>query len=169
MNTRWNLARTLLVLLFSIPVGAHAVHDLLEHSHALSPVDGVSELPEFSGLDAPDLEKEPNEVPDLTIVSLAQPVVEKKSVITVLIEGNKQGRAWDMMGGKPDPYIIVDGISFRSQRCRDTHICQFQTPVTDSVYIEVWEADLHHDDYVGAAECRVGEVCEIEGGQVTVF
>lgn len=78
------------------------------------------------------------------------------------------GRAWDVMGGAPDPYIKVDGNSYRAQRCEDSYTCTIQIKEKGPITIEVWDADASNDDPAGATPCDTGMLCTTSGASVMV-
>ena len=83
------------------------------------------------------------------------------SITAKLFENKPDGNSWDskllMLGDPnqvlPDIYFIINGISFRDTRCEDSYECTLDITDTDlkpPYNIEVWEADLSEDDFVGS-------------------
>jgi len=85
-------------------------------------------------------------------------------VRVVLPRTKPNGKAWDAMGGKPDPYVVINDQSFHAFRCEDSFTCNFFTTHTGRMFIEVWDADINQDDFAGAAECRPGYKCVTDTG-----
>lgn len=92
---------------------------------------------------------------------LNPPLMATESIVKVKLNALKpNGKAWDIVNGKPDIYIIVDGKSYRSNRCEDRFSCQFLVPAIEKIAtIEVWDADELEDDLVGIARCVPNRVC----------
>ncbi len=95
-------------------------------------------------------------------------VANSELKVKIVMDPNKpSGKAWDAGGGKPDPYIKVDGKSYRSSRCKNTFNCTIKITETDSsMTIEVWDADMTRigDDSAGqtvcglaAGQCKTGQ------------
>ncbi len=122
---------------------------------------------EFSGIAAVRLQgwvcpssPRPDAVQAVTS-TLNYPLAAAESVVKVKLNRTKpNGKAWDILRGKPDIYIIVDGKSYRSERCEDRFSCQFSVPAIEKIAtIEVWDADELEDDLVGIARCVPNQVC----------
>ena len=91
-------------------------------------------------------------------------------VVTVTLEPRRpDGSKWDpfQAEGEPDPYIKVDGKSYRAARCTDSYVCTFKIAEEGEVSIEVFDADMVVDDAVGMAVCDSGIRCE--AGSVRIF
>lgn len=73
-------------------------------------------------------------------------------------------RDWDAGNGAPDPFVTVDGKSYRSQRCKDEFFCYFSLPLSKNPRIQVFDADLAADDSAGAVNCAPGSVCPTGSG-----
>jgi len=81
----------------------------------------------------------------------------------------KNGKAWDVMRGLPDPYVVVNGHSYESNRCKNTYVCIFEITETDeTLTIEVLDADVMVDDSAGTTTCKDGQTCKTRGATVTV-
>ncbi|MBN2494600.1 MAG: hypothetical protein JXR96_08435 [Deltaproteobacteria bacterium] len=76
-------------------------------------------------------------------------------------------RSWDDYSD-PDLYVVVDGDSYREQRCEDEHRCTLLIWQADPVEIEVWDADLTVDDFVGECECGPGQKCQAGPARVEI-
>jgi Ca2+-dependent lipid-binding protein len=94
------------------------------------------------------------------------------STIKITISNTKSnGLAWDVFNGAPDPYIIVDGESYRAERCRNSFSCTFYTgnTITGPVTIEVWDADEMKDDPAGSTFCAPGEICSTSNARIIIY
>ncbi|MDX9722267.1 MAG: hypothetical protein RBU37_16105 [Myxococcota bacterium] len=78
------------------------------------------------------------------------------------------GNAWDALGGAPDPFVVVDGTSYRGKRCQDKYTCVIEISEVGPVSIEVWDADVNFDDPAGVTVCDTGAVCGTGNG-ATVY
>ncbi len=112
-------------------------------------------------------------------VNLPQPVLTTtlnsqltatESIIKVKLNRTKpNGKAWDILAGKPDIYIVVNGKSYRSERCEDRFSCQFSVPVIAQIAtIEVWDADELEDDPVATAHCIPNRVCTTLSAKIKI-
>ncbi len=113
----------------------------------------------------------PSNVPTLVA---SQHVV---SVSVVLSQKKSNGKAWDALGGAPDPAICVttskgkacypamDNNPERIARgmCQDEFECIFDNvEIADEVpFFEVFDADAASHDAAGQGECAVGDTCVI--------
>ena len=99
---------------------------------------------------------------------MATPVVATAALtIVVHVKSTKaNGKAWDAFGGKPDPYIIVDGRSYKAQKCKNKFVCAFQVSGHGTVNVAVWDKDVARDDFVGQTSCSKGRTCR--GGQASI-
>ncbi|MDX9722266.1 MAG: DUF4145 domain-containing protein [Myxococcota bacterium] len=89
--------------------------------------------------------------------------------VTIIMENTKPtGLSWDNRGGAPDPFVIVDGTSYRDQRCQDKYTCVVEISEVGPVLIEIWDADLSFDDPAGVTVCDTGAACGTGNG-ATVF
>ena len=99
-----------------------------------------------------------------------EPTAYGKAKVEIVLNGRKaSGKTWDLAWGKPDPYIIVNGQSFRTERCEDQLSCTFYVPSASHMNIEVWDADFEHDDFAGSTACRRGYLCHTRSAQVKVY
>jgi len=79
------------------------------------------------------------------------------------------GNQWDEVDGSdPEPYVIVDGHSYRDDRCKDTKTCAFKVVEKGRLAITVKDADLGDDDDAGSTTCDAGESCRTKGATVIV-
>jgi len=96
---------------------------------------------------------------------------EHEATIEVTLNPKKiNGASWDGLEGKPDIYIVVAGKSYRNERCKDSFTCQFAvTGVSQTVPIEVWDADAIEDDPAGKTLCSVGKSCQTQSAQLQIL
>jgi hypothetical protein len=80
-------------------------------------------------------------------------------VRVVLSRTKQNGKPWDALGGKPDPYVVINDQSYEAYTCFDSYTCNFFTTATGRMLIEVWDLDAIHDDFAGAVECAPGFTC----------
>jgi hypothetical protein len=94
-----------------------------------------------------------------------------ESMIKVTLNAQKlNGKAWDILAGQPDIYIVVNGTSYRSDRCEDALSCQFSVPLLlQPATIEVWDADEVEDDLAGSALCVPSQACNTHSAQIEIF
>lgn len=102
------------------------------------------------------------------ICFLSMPVMAE----TVYIQMNStkpSGHAWDAFGGAPEPYVRVNGRSYRSQHCQNSFSCTIVINEGGRRYkVEVLDADVNVDDSAGVAICRRGKRCYVRGAQVKI-
>ena len=91
------------------------------------------------------------------------------TVVVTLHSRKANGKTWDLVWGKPDPYIVVNGQSYRSHRCQNRFSCSFRVRTSNRMVIEVWDADVQHDDFAGSTRCARGYVCQARSAQVKVY
>jgi|UPI0006543973 hypothetical protein len=103
--------------------------------------------------------------------TLAKPKLLPAKIHITMNNSKPSGQDWDIVGSAPDPYVIVDGRSFRNERCRDSYKCIFSVYLFgDGPFnIEVWEADTTYDDSAGVTLCKRGSVCHTSGASVKVY
>ena len=108
----------------------------------------------------------------LLSLALTTPTAEAQrshSTIKVIFNRTKNnGKAWDVWGGQPDPYIVIDGYSFLAYGCMDTYACTFVTNKKGVLTIDVWDADAKNDDYAGTVTCRPGYRCTTGRGATVI-
>lgn len=111
-----------------------------------------------------------NEEEVLLLIAILSSLAFSGCIIKVKMDSSKpNGLPWDAYHGAPDPYIKVDGTSYRSKRCQDSYFCSFQIDKDCSILsIEVWDADFAKDDFAGSTFCKEGSVCTFDGGQLVV-
>lgn len=99
--------------------------------------------------------------------ALAQRAV---TIFVVMAETNANGDAWDGIGaGGPDPFVVVDGVSYRESRCQDNFRCVFEVLGHPSgMNIDVYDADATMDDAAGSVYCAAGQVCDTDAARVIV-
>ena len=106
-------------------------------------------------------------------------IVKEWVTVRVRMDSSKSsGASWDMpMFGvaAPEPFVIVDGRSFRSEGggnyCRDDYTCsvKFLTQNPTGPYeVEVWDEDDSDHDYAGVTMCSRGETCRTNNAEVTI-
>ena len=94
------------------------------------------------------------------------------STIKVTMDARKpNGKPWDIMNGAPDPYVKVDGVSYKGQRCQNSHSCSFSISktITEPVSIEVWDADVQFDDPAGSTFCIPMQQCETRSSKIIIY
>lgn len=90
-------------------------------------------------------------------------------VMVSINDEKSNGKDWDALAGDPDPFVIVDGKSYRDQRCQDEYECLFVVDTAERTKIEVWDADAASDDFAGSTRrCTTG-LCEIRDAEVMVL
>ncbi|MEM7154725.1 MAG: hypothetical protein AAF799_17885 [Myxococcota bacterium] len=91
--------------------------------------------------------------------------------VKIMMNSRKpNGKPWDGFGaGGPDPFVIVDGQSYRGDRCQDSFVCNIRVSSSDdAMLIEVRDADMQFDDRAGSTTCAVGYVCETSGATIAL-
>jgi len=71
----------------------------------------------------------------------------------------EDGSRWDLLGGVPDPYIVVDGKSYRDHACDDSYKCSFRVRGSWWYRIEVFDRDEALDGKAGSAWCLASGTC----------
>jgi hypothetical protein len=90
--------------------------------------------------------------------------------VQVTMDSHKSnGKTWDILWGNPDPYVVVDGTSYRADRCNNTLTCTFTVRSSASMHIEVWDADVKTDDPAGSAFCLRGHTCSTSGATLKIY
>jgi hypothetical protein len=99
------------------------------------------------------------------LVSMGMVTQASAAEIKVVMDQKKpNGQAWDALGGKPDPYIVVDGKSYKSSFCKNAFTCTFDVSVSGAVSVEVWDKDALKDDSAGTTVCTKGKGCATHAG-----
>ncbi len=108
----------------------------------------------------------------LTAVSFVLTACSKvpdERVISVRIDPRApDGEAWDVFGGPPDPYVIVDGKTYRGYACDNSFKCSFRVKGARWYRIEVWDRDEVRDNLAGKAWCWAGHECQAGSATVKV-
>lgn len=78
------------------------------------------------------------------------------------------GSAWDILGGPPDPFIVVDGQSYRDHACEDSYKCSFRVKGRQLYRIEVKDRDNMMDQSAGKTWCLAGKSCRTKAATVRV-
>jgi hypothetical protein len=109
--------------------------------------------------------------PPATALASGNEVTSVESIVKVKLNATKpNGKAWDILNGKPDVYITVNGKSYRSDRCEDRFSCQFSIPAIQKIAtIEVWDADELEDDPAGIAQCVPNRVCTTLSAKIKII
>lgn len=72
----------------------------------------------------------------------------------------RNGRFWDPQGGAPDPFIIINGQSYRSKSCEDSHLCTvtFHSIVSGRWRVIIYDRDFFENhDLIGKGTMEIGE------------
>ena len=105
----------------------------------------------------------------MTCFFVTNPVFADTIVIKMDVS-KPDGRTWDVSGGAPDPYVIVNGHAYREARCQDRFTCSIEVSESGSMYIQVVDADAMDDDYdAGSTSCSTGNTCRTAGASITVL
>lgn len=96
--------------------------------------------------------------------------------IKVIIDKQKNGyilgsikHDWDDFSD-PDPYIEVDGDSYKSHKCKNRFTCVFDLAVGPGpLTITVKEADVAGSEDAGSTVCDTGQSCRTKNAWVYVL
>ena len=92
------------------------------------------------------------------------------AVISVQLESRMDdGGKWDLLGGPPDPYIVVNGRSYRNHACEDSFHCSFRVKGARWYRIEVYDRDDVRDTLAGKVWCFSGQECRDRLASVKVL
>lgn len=97
----------------------------------------------------------------------------QRITIRVTVDAKRpDGEPWDPDGERPDPYLKVDGKSYRSEGCRETYECSLsiETDAT-TLNLEVYDADLVVDELIGSGRCSVPTrtACRVGASSVQII
>ncbi len=93
------------------------------------------------------------------------------TVKLTIAQTKANGADWDAFSGKPDPYIKIDGTSYRDSRCQDSFTCKFSIDETilEPITVEVWDADVSEDDPAGSTFCVPQQACSTGLAGIIVY
>ena len=161
-------ARLFVVLILTIPLTAITIHKLARAQASVSPEDIGQEAARLSPSKGPRLITVQVPIVPKHVRDLSSDKALPLMTIVVELDRMKPPRSWDPVGGKPDPYIVVNDISYRTSRCQNRYTCKFLVRESGPLEIAVWDADVMNDDFVGAAICHKGHRCPIHKGEIRV-
>ncbi|UOG92324.1 MAG: C2 domain-containing protein [Candidatus Thiothrix sulfatifontis] len=93
------------------------------------------------------------------------------TVKLTITQTKANGAAWDAFSGKPDPYIKIDGTSYRGSKCQDAFTCKFSIDETilEPITVEVWDADVSEDDSAGSTFCVPQQACSTGLADIIIY
>lgn len=78
----------------------------------------------------------------------------------------EDGSKWDILGGAPDPYVVVDGKSYRNHACEDSYKCSFRIRGNWWYRIEIYDRDEALDSKAGSAWCLASGACHTGAAEI---
>jgi hypothetical protein len=90
--------------------------------------------------------------------------------VKVTFDARKAGGAhWDIGMGAPDPFIVVDGYSYRANRCQNAYSCTFRITQRGPISVRVYDADVAFDDFAGSVNINSGQSRRNRSVSVSVY
>ncbi len=102
----------------------------------------------------------------ILVLVLSSFALYSKTIIEVTANKKKpNGKSWDIFRGKPDIYIVINGVSYKSQVCKNSYTCEFMvTDLKKSSTITVVDKDVKVNDSIqpNIVYTKLKNVLEIE-------